>query len=442
MYKEIFDPLETIPPERLFKDIEKPKLLKQLQYVLDNSAFYKKKFKEFKSANDAVDNFQFLPFTEKKEVIDDQLEHPPFGSNLSTQDDRVVRVHRTSGTTGRAVFIPLTNRDIEVTVYAGARCFWGSGLRPHDRVVHCLNYCMWIGGYTDHQSLEKTGAAVIPYGVGNSKNLIEAILDLKPTAIHCTISYLKTLESILEQEFHLAPSDLGLKKGLFGGEGGVQERKKRKSIEDIWGIKAMDANYGVSDVLSMFGGECQEQMGLHFMGQGSLYVELIDPKEEKPLAIEKGVQGEFVLTNIEREAQPMVRFRTHDMVEILDHEKCICGRTSFRFKVLGRSDDMIVVKGLNVYPGNIGSVVTEFLDDTTGEYQVIVEKKQPIENIAVQVEYNKRINKDAKNNLQFSLERRLKEKTGIKIQVELIPEGSLPRTEGKSKRLIWVLPKG
>ncbi|MDD5242400.1 MAG: hypothetical protein PHU49_00140 [Syntrophorhabdaceae bacterium] len=439
MYPEIFDSrLEKLSLKRLSEEVERPLLLKQLEYVFKKSPFYKKKLQTFKSAKEAFNHFKLLPFTEKKEIIDDQIEFPPLGSNLSVDRKKVIRIHRTSGTTGRPVFIAMTGNDIEATIRSGARCFWASGLRPDDVVFHCLNYCMWIGGYTDHQSLEKTGASVIPYGVGNSKNLIESIIEVKPTALSCTVSYLKKLELLLENDFNMEPANLSLTKGLFGGEGGLQDRQIRKKIEDTWGIKAMDANYGVSDVLSMFGGECSEQKGLHFMGQGNLYIELIDPDSGEVFPIEKGVTGEFVLTNLQREAQPVIRFRTHDMVEILDHNRCDCGRSSFRFKVLGRSDDMIVVKGLNIYPVAIGGVVSEFLDAMTGEYQIIVENKQPVDKITVAIEYRDGLSENERGRLNLAIAKRIKERFEVNSQIELVPAGALPRTEGKTKRLVRI----
>jgi phenylacetate-CoA ligase len=324
----------------------------------------------------------------------------------------------------------MTAQDLEGVVASGRRCFWASGLRPDDTVVHCLNYCLWAGGYTDHQSLEATGAGVIPYGVGNSRGLIEAILHLKPTAIHCTPSYLSKLDVLLEREFDLEPSDLKLKKGLFGGEGGLQNARYRKNIEERWGISAMNANYGLSEVHSMFGAECEQRKGLHFMAQEYLVPELIDPVSGTPLKIEPGKVGELVLTHIARQAQPLVRYRTHDSIEIVDHRTCKCGRTSFRFNVRGRSDDMLVIKGINVYPDAIKDVLLEF-PEFTGEYQILVGKEEPIETIVLKIEVT-----DATANLTNKISRRLKESLSISPVLEIMRKGSFSRTDGKTKRVI------
>jgi len=429
--------LEGLSQSELYQRVDKKKLLEQAKYILENSDFYAKKLKHFKNAKQLVDNFDSVPFTDKNEIIQDQIKFPPFGSNLCVKKELISRIHRTSGTTGRPVYIALTKNDIKAVIASGARTFWASGLRPKDTVFHCLNYCMWMGGFTDHQSLEATGATVVPYGVGNSNNLIELILSIKPTAIHCTVSYMAKLELLLENEFKIHPADLGLKIGLFAGEGGIQNPNFRRKIEHIWGLKAMDANYGVSDVLSMFGGECLQQNGLHFTGQGNVHVELIDSDSGVKLPIEKGVRGEFVLSNINRESQPLIRFRTCDAVEIISHTKCRCGRQSFRFKILGRSDDMIVVKGINIFPGAVGSVILDFLSQVTGEFQVIVKKQNPVEYIKVMVESKEDNKADGWNLLQSQIERKIKDKLEVKAHIELVPKGSLPRTEGKIRRLVW-----
>lgn len=435
MDSEILDPeLETLSHSELCER-EEPRLAQQIEYVMRHSAFYQTKFG--KSKHDHLgDKFEAVPFTEKHEIIDDQTAHPPFGRNLCVPQSKVQRIHRTSGTTGRPVLIALTREDSVATIASGRRCFWAAGLRPGDIVFHCLNYCMWMGGLTDHLSLEATGATVVPYGVGNSRNLIDAMLTIKPTALHCTFSYLAKLEQLLKTEFSLGPRDLGLKKGLFAGEGGIQDPDNRAHIEQVWGLKAMDANYGISDVLSMFGAECSRQSGMHFMGQGNLYIELIDPDTSLPLPVERGVQGEFVLTTLGKVAQPLIRFRTHDVVEILDHGRCDCGRRSFRFKILGRSDDMIVVKGINLFPSAIGTVVSKFLPQVTGEYQVVVNKGMVVKNLSVRVEVRGNVGETTASELKLRLQEAIRQKFDVKAEIEIVPEGHFPRTEEKTRRLI------
>jgi len=294
---------------------------------------------------------------------------------------------------------------------------------------------MWAGGYTDHQSLETTGACVIPFGVGKTKNLIETILMIRPTTIHCTPSYLSKIELILQQDFSLEPADLRLKLGLFGGEGGLQNIDFRKSIENKWGLKAMNANYGMSDVLSIFASECKYQKGLHFLGSELLYPEIIDIKTNESLPFETGVEGEQVLTNLEKEAQPLIRYRTGDIIRIKNIKKCKCGGNEYIFDIIGRIDDMIVIKGINVFINSIGNVINKNLEVLSGVYQVYVNKDEPIDTVRIVAEKKIKIDKN-KYCLAKTLRDEFSNILNITPEVVLIEEGSIPRTEGKFKKLI------
>ncbi len=414
------------------------KLSNQIKYVLNNSNFYKKKLGDhFGSKEFLVDDFKKIPFTYKREILADQKENPPFGSNLCVTEKEIRRIHKTSGTTNLPLIIALTQNDINNTVKVGKKCFISSGLRPTDTVVHCLSYNMWMGGFTDHQSLEATGAAVIPFGVGNSKNLIEIMLSIKPTAIHCTPSYLAKLELILKEEFNLNPKGLELKLGLFGAESGLQNPEFRKNIEKIWGLKAMNANYGMADVLSMFGAECKNQNGLHFMGEGVLYPELLNYQTGEVLPIEDGIEGELVLTNLCREAQPLIRYCTNDIIKILSTDTCSCGQRGFRFEVIGRSDDMITIKGVNVFVSAIEKVIGENLEFLTGVFQIHINKTDPVDNIILKIELKDpfKLNNDFKENLINNFKVRL----GIKPYIDFLEEGALARTEGKSRKIFKTL---
>ena len=422
----------AFPKKQIFSNSNK--LLKQLEYVFKNSAFYRSKLGSYFSESNslAVDFFE-LPFTTKNEVLDDQKSNPPYGSNLCVSPKDIKRIHSTSGTTNRPLLIAMTKNDIDQTVAVGKKCFSSSGVTERDTVVHCLSYNMWMGGYTDHQSIEASGATVIPFGVGNTNRLIETILNIRPTAIHCTPSYLSKIELILKRDFNLQPIDLGLKLGLFGAESGLQNPNYRKSIEQSWGIKAMNANYGMADVLSMFGSECVYQNGLHFMGGDILFPELIDPQTEESLKIEKDAEGELILTNLARESQPLIRYRTKDVVKILSNESCKCGESGFRFEIIGRSDDMITIKGVNVFVNSIDKIISNHLELLTGVFQIHISKSDPISEILLRIELKPTLSipeDEFKDHLMLEF----KNKLSVKPDIDLLPEGSLPRTEGKSKK--------
>ncbi len=428
---------EALPPRDL-AEREQKLLRSQLGYVLAKSAFYQDKFKRagFEPARVRAEDWPELPFTEKRELIQDQAQSPPLGTNLCVERQSLARIHRTSGTSGRPLFLALTAADVRATTECGARCFWASGLRPGDVVVHCLNYCLWIGGYTDHQSLEHAGAGVVPFGSGNSSALVEAILYLKPTAIHCTPSYLSRLEGLVRDTFRRDPADLGLKLALLGGEGGLENPEFRRNLEATWGFRAMNANYGVSDALSMFGAECEAREGLHFMGQGNLLVELLDSDTNALVPIRTGNQGEFVVTNLDKESQPLLRFRTHDVVKILGDGGCSCGRSSFRFQVLGRSDDLIKVKGVNVFPGSVEAVLSEMLDLTTGRFQIIVDTPPPIETLQLKVEVRSAVPDGLRSEAEQRIRERMKQKLYVTPAVHLVPEGSLGSDDAKARKLL------
>jgi phenylacetate-CoA ligase len=204
-----------------------------------------------------------------------------------------------------------------------------------------------MGGVTDHLTLEQTGATVVPFGVGGSELLIRTIREIGIDAISCTPSYPAVLERVIEEQFPgLHPRDLGLKLGLFGGEPGLDDPRLRDRIRETWGMEPRNANYGVSDVFSNVAAQCEHDSHLHFLAGDVLHAELIDPESTAPLPLEAGQQGELVLTHLVRDCQPLVRFRTGDIIAIDHTDPCRCGRTGMRFRVVGRSDDMVVVRGL------------------------------------------------------------------------------------------------
>lgn len=409
------------------------KLEDQVKYVMKNSRFYQNKFIHIHT--EGIENFFRLPFTTKQELIDDQKNFPPFGSNLCVPIERVQRVHKTSGTTNEPLLIALTTNDIRNITDIGKRSFKEAGLDESHTVLHCLNYNMWAGGYTDHQSLEKTGATVVPFGVGNTNYLIQMILRLKANTIHCTPSYLSKIEQVLRDDFSLEPKDLNLSLGLFGAEAGIENDHFRHAIEEKWGLKAMNANYGMSEVLSILGSECTKQNGLHFRAGDIVLMELIG-SDGSVKEIKENATGELVLTNLCKEAQPLIRYKTGDIIRITS-TSCSCGDKSPVFQVVGRTDDMIVVKGINVFISSIAASLSKFSNMITQEYRVLVNKDEPIDNIIIQVEVSDERNRNTA--VENQIENYIKVNIGINSKVELLPYNSLERTSGKSKRLHRIL---
>jgi phenylacetate-CoA ligase len=377
-----------------------------------------------------------LPFTNKEMLRQSQRGHPPLGDYLAAPDAKVMRMHRTSGTTGTAMNLALSARDAHETAVVGGRAQAASGLGPGDRVVHCLNYRLWIGGYTDHATLEETGAAVVPFGVGETQLLIRTIQELKITAISCTPSYPAVLERVIAEHFPgLKPRDLGLRLGLFGGEAGLDDPEFRRRLEETWGFAVRNANYGVSDVFCNFAGQSEVDDDLHFMALDVLHPELIAPESGAVLPWREGERGELVLTYVSRECQPLVRFRTGDIVLLTQTGRAACGRTAPRFRVVGRSDDMVVVRGINAFPAQIAAILNR-IEALGGEYRIVLDGAGPYDALPVEAELAEQLAGTAPAGLAGSVAAEIKRDLGLTARVTLLPFGTLPRTEGKTKRVI------
>ncbi|WP_321344588.1 hypothetical protein [Breoghania sp.] len=406
---------------------------KQRLHVWRNSEFYS----DLWGASEPPENLKdlaALPLSDKSHLRSSQAIHPPFGNYLATPRSRVVRLHRTSGTTGQAMNLALSAHDCRVTEVVGGRSHRAAGLTADHTVVHCLNYQMWMGGLTDHMTLEQTGALVVPFGVGGTELLIRTITEVGINAISCTPSYPAVLERVLEEKFPgISPRDLGLKLGLFGGEPGLDDPAFRIRLRETWGMEARNANYGVSDVLSNFAAQCEHDTRLHFLAADVLYPELIDPETTDVLPFEAGQRGELVLTHLDRECQPLVRFRTGDVIEVDETEPCRCGRSGFRFRVVGRSDDMIVVRGLNMFPTMVAAVIGAN-PALSGDYRIILDAPPPYDILPITCEVARGRELDA--GLAGKIEADLKKNLGATARVTLVEHGTFPVTEGKTKRVI------
>ncbi|RKF15407.1 phenylacetate--CoA ligase family protein [Roseovarius spongiae] len=405
---------------------------RQRAHVTDNSAFYADLW-DGRAAPADLRDLPELPLSDKAQLRAAQAEHPPFGNYLATDRAAVTRLHRTSGTTGQAMNLALSARDCRITEAVGGRSHRAAGLTPAHTVVHCLNYRMWMGGLTDHMTLEATGALVVPFGVGETETLIRTIREVGIDAISCTPSYPAVLKRVLEEKFpDLKPADLGLKLGLFGGEPGLDDPALRTRLRDTWGLEPRNANYGVSDVFSNFAAQCVLDARLHFLAGDVLHPELVDPEGDAPHPIAPGARGELVLTHLDRECQPLVRFRTGDVIAVEDTEPCRCGRTGFRFRVVGRCDDMVVVRGLNLFPTMVGAVLAAQAE-LSGDYRIILDAPPPHDVLPVTAE----LARGAQGGpaLVERIEAALKRELGATARVTLAPHGAFPVTEGKTKRV-------
>lgn len=377
-----------------------------------------------------------LPLIDKEMLRQSQRADPPFGDYLAAPPEKVTRVHRTSGTTGTAMNLALSARDAYETAQVGARAQAASGLGPPHRVVHCLNYRLWMGGFTDHTTLEATGATVVPFGVGDTQLLIRTIQELGITAISCTPSYPAVLDRVIAEHFPgLRPRDLGLQLGLFGGEAGLDNPEFRRRLEATWGFKVRNANYGVTDVFCNFAGQSELDDDLHFMALDVLHPELIAPVTGAVLPWREGEIGELVLTHVSRECQPLVRFRTGDIIVLTGTGRAACGRSAPRFRVVGRSDDMVVVRGINAFPTQLAAIINAD-ERLSGEYRIVLVGPGPYDSLPVEVEIAEPLSAHPPADLAETVAAAIKRDLGITANLTLVAFGTLPRTEGKTRRVI------
>ena len=415
--------IETMPPAWT-RRLEEERLAEQVSSCYERSPFYRRKLDDAGIRPEQVERLEDLaglPFTTKEELRAAQEESPPYGDYVCVDGIEIVRVHLSSGTTGKPLVMPYTERDVATSADVGARAFWAAGVRPDDTVLHCLSYSFYTGGISDHAALEATGAAMIPVGLGQSARLLELWRDLRPTALFSTITYpVHLAETAAERG--LDPRSLGLAKLVVTGEPGGQIASTRTRLEELWGAKVGDT-YGLSEVWGTLAGECEDRDGLHFSGQDAALVELIEPESGEPIPVEEGARGELVFTHLYREAAPLIRFRSRDVAEVLGVE-CPCGRTGFRFRVVGRSDDMFRVRGVNVFP----SAVEELMREQGVDRFAILLDRFPVEPPV-------RILVEGVNGRERELAQAVRARLGFTCE---IVAATLPRSEAKSKRLYRV----
>jgi phenylacetate-CoA ligase len=421
---------ETMPREAL-EAIQLRRLQWVVARVYNTVPFYKKRFDEAGVKPDDIrtlNDLGKLPFTYKDNLRDNY----PFGM-FTVPMDNVVRIHASSGTTGKPTVVGYTARDIQTWSELMARTLMAGGASKGDMIHNAYGYGLFTGGLGFHYGAEKLGASVIPISGGNTKRQVMIMKDFAPTILTCTPSYALLIAEVAE-EMGIDFRDLHFKAGIFGAE--PWSEQMREEIEKKLNLKAMDI-YGLSEIIGPgVSVECIEaQKGLHIF-EDHFIPEIIDPETEEVLPY--NTPGELVFTTITKEAFPVIRYRTRDM-SILYPEPCRCGRTMVRMgRVRGRSDDMLIIRGVNVFPSQIESVIMEF-DGIEPHYQLVVERKGRLDTLMVMVEVNERIFSDEVKNLQAmeqSLEKNIKEMLGVAAKVRLVEPKSIQRTEGKAVRVI------
>lgn len=420
---------ECLPRPDLEK-LQLERLKHTLCRVAGNVPFYRNKFHELKLKPEKMTSLaelQQYPFTAKQDLRNNY----PYGLFAVPLRD-VVRIHSSSGTTGIATVVGYSRKDISTWSDMVARILCGAGVTPDDVIQIAFGYGLFTGGFGLHYGAERLGASVIPISSGNTKRQIQIMQDFKTTALVCTPSYALKMADVM-MDMGVNPNGLSLRYGLFGAE--PWSEAMRQEINERLGIKATD-NYGLSEVMGPgVAGECQECNGLH-INEDHFLIEILDPDTLLPVA--PGEVGELVITTLTKEAFPVIRYRTRDLTRLIP-EPCPCGRTFVRMnRMLGRSDDMLIIKGVNVFPTQIESVLFE-IEGTEPHYRLIVERENNEDKLTVMVEVVESIFFDEMKKqraLVDSIKKRLASELGVGVDIKLVEERSLERFNGKGARVI------
>ncbi len=420
---------ECLPREEL-RELQKKRLQWSLKWAYERVPFYRRRFDELKIRPEDIKDFEdlkLLPFTTK----DDLRENYPYGL-FALNMEEIVRIHGSSGTTGKPVVVGYSRGDLSTWSELVARIATAGGVQPEDICQIAFGYGLFTGGFGLHQGLERIGATVIPASAGMTERQVQIMVDFKTTVLVCTPSYALHIAEVGEQmgvDFRKLP----LRVGLFGAE--PWSENMRAEIEKRLGIVATD-NYGLTEVIGPgVAGECLHKQGLH-INEDHFLVEVVDPESGEPLP--PGEVGELVFTSLTKEAFPIIRFRTRDL-SVITEEACPCGRTLARMsRVKGRTDDMLIIRGVNVFPSQIEQVLIE-VEGVEPHYQIIVEREGALDSLEIQVEVSEEVFPDAMRKLvelEKNIEKKLEQVLGLRARVKLVEPRTIERTAGKAKRVI------
>ena len=420
--------IETRPwAEQLALDDESYRA--QLAYLFDRSAFYRDMLAaagiaDADAAGGLADIAQ-LPLTEKDQLRATTTPENPIGTHLCAARAEIVRIYSTSGTTGAPSYIPLTADDLDNWVTGSARSYAASGIAAGQRIISTYNAGPFVAGAA-LGAFERLGLTHVPLGTGNTERLLTAIELLEPEAVVLTPSYAAYL---IERDVDLRGSSV--ERVLVAGEPGGGEPAFRAQLEDGWGARVTEA-MGIGDIGVSLWGECEEQDGMHLGARGFVHAELIEPETGVAVELDDGATGELVLTHLQHRAAPLLRFRTRDHVEVRT-SPCTCGRTGPRIRCVGRTDDMLIVRGVNVFPAAVREVVSAFAPRVSG--QILVKPQAPGVKqeppLPVIVELAQGATADA--SLGEAIREKLRSVLVVQTRVDLVPWGSLRRSEYKSK---------
>ena len=409
--------------------VQSARLVKLVDYVYHNVEFYRKKMQKIgllPGDIKSIEDITKLPFTTK----DDLRDNYPFGL-FAVPNSEIVRIHASSGTTGKATVVGYTRRDLDIWAECVARCLTMAGVGKNDIIQIAYGYGLFTGGLGAHGGAEKIGATVVPMSVGNSKKLTTMMVDFGATAIACTPSYLLHISEVLESEGLM--DQIKLKSAICGAEPWTE--KMRTEIEARLNIKAYDI-YGLSEIMGPgVACDCQYHKGLHVC-EDHFYPEILDSATLTPVA--DGEVGELAFTTLTKEGIPLIRYRTKDLTSI-DHTPCECGRTSARIsRFKGRVDDMLIIRGVNVFPSQVEAALIN-VEEVTPHYMMIVDRVNNLDTLEIQVELDAKYYTDevrAIEALNKKIAHVIQQALGINAKIKIVEPQTLVRSEGKAVHVI------
>lgn len=421
--------IEAADRDRL-KRLQNERLTEMIERMYYKVPFYRKKLTELgiePGDIKSIDQLKDLPFT----VKDDLRDNYPFGL-FAVPQQQIVRLHASSGTTGKPTVVGYTHNDLQMWSEVVARSLTMAGVTRTDIIQIAYGYGLFTGGLGLHYGAEKAGASVIPISGGNTRKQLQLLVDFGSTVIACTPSYAAHLGESLAKE-GISKNDIKLRAGIFGAEPWTNEM--RRQVESLLGIKAFDI-YGLSEIIGPgVAMECEHQQGMHIF-EDHFIPEIIDPVTLEVLPY--GEVGELVFTTITKEAMPLLRYRTRDLTR-LNIEKCACGRTLVRMdKCLGRSDDMLIIRGVNVFPSQIEAVLLE-MSEASPHYQLVVDRENNLDSLEIMVEIDDQFWSDeirALENLRRQIQHNIASALGLTAKITLVEPHTIERSEGKAKRVI------
>ena len=426
----IWNPNKECMSREQLRELQGKRLQKLVQYVYHNVPFYRHKMQEMNISPEdivTIDDIVKLPFTTKQDLRDNY----PYGLQAAPASE-IVRVHASSGTTGNPTIVGYTRKDLAVWSEVMTRCLTAFGIRREDTVSVSYGYGLFTGGLGAHYGVENLGATVIPTSTGSTEKHIRLLKDLNISGICCTPSYALYLAETLEK-MGVTKDEINLQIGVFGAEPWTENM--RKEIEQRLGLKGYNI-YGLSEIMGPgVSYECSEQNGSH-INEDHFYPEIINPETLEQLP--RGEQGELVFTTLTKEGMPLLRYRTKDLCTLMEGD-CPCGRTLVRMsRIVGRSDDMLIIRGINVFPSQVESVILE-MQEFEPQYMLIVDRVNNLDTLQVQVEVRKDYFSDDIGSMlamKKKLADKLKSVLSINADVRLMEPGSIERSQGKGKHVI------